>query len=363
MIELNNKYAVDGRDPNSYSGIFWVLGRYDRAWGPERKVFGKIRYMSSANTRRKLRVDQLHRTLGRMAAFLRVLERASAVEQDAGGDGSTCRTTSCMRPSRPARERGAGGHGLESSSSRVLGRRNDDRITSRSWRSCSRISATSRWSKPKRGVAVHFRSDGRSRSARPCARWPRARRSAAGHGARRARAARRTWTPLVSEEDLLELDPSRRLADLHRRTVRFRASETDRPFAWMPSIDASVSDTGLLMEERRPARRQVQLRCGEPQARGAEIRRRPRYRPGSSPDDGHARGGRASRASASATIRARWTPSHLPVPAGVTRDGLWRWARDRVLARTSAPSRMPCRSAPSSLFHTRLAPLAQPAPA
>ena len=57
LIELNNKYAVDGRNPNSYSGIFWVLGRYDRAWGPERGVFGKIRYMSSDNTRRKLRVN------------------------------------------------------------------------------------------------------------------------------------------------------------------------------------------------------------------------------------------------------------------------------------------------------------------
>lgn len=57
MIELNNKYAVDGRDPNSYSGIFWVLGRYDRAWGPERPIFGKVRYMSSDNTARKLRVD------------------------------------------------------------------------------------------------------------------------------------------------------------------------------------------------------------------------------------------------------------------------------------------------------------------
>jgi deoxyribodipyrimidine photo-lyase len=53
MIELNNKYALDGRDPNSYSGIFWVLGRYDRAWGPERQVFGKIRYMTSQNTARK----------------------------------------------------------------------------------------------------------------------------------------------------------------------------------------------------------------------------------------------------------------------------------------------------------------------
>lgn len=53
MIELNNKYALDGRDPNSYSGIFWVLGRYDRAWGPEREIFGKLRYMTSENTAKK----------------------------------------------------------------------------------------------------------------------------------------------------------------------------------------------------------------------------------------------------------------------------------------------------------------------
>lgn len=58
MLELNNKYAIDGRNPNSYSGIFWVLGRFDRAWGPEREVFGKVRYMTSKNTRRKLRLDE-----------------------------------------------------------------------------------------------------------------------------------------------------------------------------------------------------------------------------------------------------------------------------------------------------------------
>jgi deoxyribodipyrimidine photo-lyase len=56
MVELNNRYALDGRDPNSYSGILWVLGRYDRAWGPERPVFGTVRYMSSANTARKFPV-------------------------------------------------------------------------------------------------------------------------------------------------------------------------------------------------------------------------------------------------------------------------------------------------------------------
>ena len=58
MIELNNKYAVDGRNPNSYSGIFWVLGRYDRPWGPERPIYGKIRYMTSENTARKVAVKE-----------------------------------------------------------------------------------------------------------------------------------------------------------------------------------------------------------------------------------------------------------------------------------------------------------------
>jgi len=58
MTELNNRYALDGRDPNSYSGIFWVLGRHDRAWGPERPVYGKVRYMSSDNTARKLPVTE-----------------------------------------------------------------------------------------------------------------------------------------------------------------------------------------------------------------------------------------------------------------------------------------------------------------
>jgi len=58
MIELNNKYALDGRDPNSYSGIFWCLGRYDRPWGPERRVFGTVRYMSSTRTAKKLDIEE-----------------------------------------------------------------------------------------------------------------------------------------------------------------------------------------------------------------------------------------------------------------------------------------------------------------
>ena len=64
MIHLNNRFALDGRDPNSYSGIFWTLGRFDRAWGPERPVFGKVRYMSLANTRRKLRLGDYEERFG-----------------------------------------------------------------------------------------------------------------------------------------------------------------------------------------------------------------------------------------------------------------------------------------------------------
>ncbi|MGA8832353.1 MAG: deoxyribodipyrimidine photolyase [Desulfomonilaceae bacterium] len=62
MIELNNKYALDGRNPNSYTGIFWTLGRYDRPWGPVRSIFGKIRYMSSTRTREKLKMANYLRT-------------------------------------------------------------------------------------------------------------------------------------------------------------------------------------------------------------------------------------------------------------------------------------------------------------
>ena len=58
LIELNNKYALDGRDPNSYSGILWTLGGFDRPWAPIRPIFGSVRYMSSAATSKKLRMKQ-----------------------------------------------------------------------------------------------------------------------------------------------------------------------------------------------------------------------------------------------------------------------------------------------------------------
>jgi deoxyribodipyrimidine photo-lyase len=52
-IYLNDKYFLDGRDPNGYAGIAWaILGKFDRAWG-SRPVFGKRRYMSGASTGKK----------------------------------------------------------------------------------------------------------------------------------------------------------------------------------------------------------------------------------------------------------------------------------------------------------------------
>ena len=56
-IYLNDRYELDGRDPNGYTGIAWSLGGvHDRAWG-ERKVFGKIRYMSYNGCKSKFDVE------------------------------------------------------------------------------------------------------------------------------------------------------------------------------------------------------------------------------------------------------------------------------------------------------------------
>jgi deoxyribodipyrimidine photo-lyase len=56
LEHLNNKYALDGRDPNSYTGILWCFGLFDRPWAPERPVFGTVRFMSSEATAKKFRL-------------------------------------------------------------------------------------------------------------------------------------------------------------------------------------------------------------------------------------------------------------------------------------------------------------------
>ncbi|NDD64418.1 MAG: deoxyribodipyrimidine photolyase, partial [Acidobacteria bacterium] len=56
-IRLNDKYQLDGRDPNGYTGIAWAIGgKHDRPWGPERSVFGLIRYMVYSGCARKFSI-------------------------------------------------------------------------------------------------------------------------------------------------------------------------------------------------------------------------------------------------------------------------------------------------------------------
>ncbi|MFP4057323.1 MAG: deoxyribodipyrimidine photo-lyase [Candidatus Brocadiia bacterium] len=56
LLSLNNKYFLDGRNPNSFAGVAWCFGKHDRPWA-ERPVFGKVRYMSAGGLERKFDID------------------------------------------------------------------------------------------------------------------------------------------------------------------------------------------------------------------------------------------------------------------------------------------------------------------
>lgn len=55
-LRLNDRYQLDGRDPNGYAGVLWCFGKHDRPFA-ERRVLGKVRYMSEEGLRRKFDVD------------------------------------------------------------------------------------------------------------------------------------------------------------------------------------------------------------------------------------------------------------------------------------------------------------------
>ena len=69
LIDLNNTYAIDGRDPNSYSGIFWCFGRFDRAW-QERPIFGTVRYMTCERTPKEVRIKNKLNRYGKQTNLL-----------------------------------------------------------------------------------------------------------------------------------------------------------------------------------------------------------------------------------------------------------------------------------------------------
>ncbi len=55
-LYLNNKYELDGRDPNGFAGVAWCFGKHDRPWG-ERPIFGNVRYMNDKGLKRKFDAD------------------------------------------------------------------------------------------------------------------------------------------------------------------------------------------------------------------------------------------------------------------------------------------------------------------
>ncbi len=57
MLELNNKYEIDGRDPNGFTGVSWCFGKHDRPW-TKREIFGNIRYMNENGLKRKFDADR-----------------------------------------------------------------------------------------------------------------------------------------------------------------------------------------------------------------------------------------------------------------------------------------------------------------
>lgn len=86
-IHLNDRYSLDGRDPNGYVGCAWsVIGTHDMGWA-ERSIFGKIRFMNYEGCRRKFNVDAFVRERAKLGAVPNSapfrLNQTKAKERDA----------------------------------------------------------------------------------------------------------------------------------------------------------------------------------------------------------------------------------------------------------------------------------------
>jgi deoxyribodipyrimidine photo-lyase len=66
-LAINNKYFLDGRDPNSYAGVAWIYGVHDRAW-PQRAIYGKVRCMMASGLERKC---DIRAYLDKVKAYIR----------------------------------------------------------------------------------------------------------------------------------------------------------------------------------------------------------------------------------------------------------------------------------------------------
>jgi deoxyribodipyrimidine photo-lyase len=72
-LYLNNRYAFDGRDPNSYTGVAWCFGRHDRPWGA-RPVFGTVRCMTAGGLQRKLNMARYESRVAEAVRGVRIPE-------------------------------------------------------------------------------------------------------------------------------------------------------------------------------------------------------------------------------------------------------------------------------------------------
>lgn len=57
LIEMNDRYEIDGRDANGYTGVAWCFGKHDRPW-TQRDIFGTVRYMAASGLERKFKIKQ-----------------------------------------------------------------------------------------------------------------------------------------------------------------------------------------------------------------------------------------------------------------------------------------------------------------
>ncbi len=65
-LSLNNKYELDGRDPNGYAGVAWCFGKHDRPW-KEREIFGSVRFMNKSGLERKFKMDSYLRRVNTLS--------------------------------------------------------------------------------------------------------------------------------------------------------------------------------------------------------------------------------------------------------------------------------------------------------
>ncbi|XP_065183491.1 deoxyribodipyrimidine photo-lyase-like [Sycon ciliatum] len=102
LLYLNNKYELDGRDANGYTGVAWIFGKHDRAHA-ERAVYGKVRYMSQDGIKRKFKTLPAYvKHIEKLAAdYKKTYGPIGAVKSGKAGPSATTTASSASSASEP----------------------------------------------------------------------------------------------------------------------------------------------------------------------------------------------------------------------------------------------------------------------